>query len=297
MWVMALTARILASGPGWSVSDIVCTSGPHDRRFEERHEGMAIGAVMEGTFQYRTTTGAALLAPGSLLLGDHGASFECGHDHSTGDRCLAFSFTPELMETVAGAVPGARRTAFAAPHLPPLASLVPLLAEAEAARDDGDPAEIEEVALRLAGAVASTLAGTRRRPARASARDERRVSEALRRIDAFSTEALSLADLASGAATSPYHFLRTFRQAIGMTPYQFVLHTRLSRAAARLLRSDEPVSSIAFDAGFGDLSTFNRRFRRLMGCTPGDYRAGRRARPRAPVIPEAEPKARLSGTS
>ena len=138
---------------------------------------MAIGAVMEGTFQYRTTTGAALLAPGSLLLGNHGASFECGHEHGTGDRCLAFCFAPELMEAVAGAVPGARRIAFAAPHLPPLASLVPLLAQAEAAREDGDPAEIEELALRLAGAVASTLAGTRHPAARTSARDERRISE------------------------------------------------------------------------------------------------------------------------
>jgi AraC-like DNA-binding protein len=230
---------------------------------------------MQGTFQYRTTTGAALLAPGSLLLGNDGASFECGHEHGTGDRCLAVLLAPELMETLAGAVPGVRRIAFAAPHLPPLASLVPLLAAAAAARDDGDPAALEEVALRLAGAVAWTLAGARRPAARASARDERRISEALRRIEAEAADPLSLADLARGAATSPYHFLRTFRQVVGMTPYQFILHRRLSRAAERLLRSDEPVSAIAFDAGFGDLSTFNRRFRRLIGCTPGAYRAAR----------------------
>ncbi len=275
MCAMALTSRILASGPGWSVGDIVCTSGPHDRPYEERHACVAIGAVMEGTFQYRTATGAALLAPGSLLLGNHGTSFECGHEHGTGDRCLAFLLAPELMETVAGAVPGARGIAFAVPHLPPLTALVPLLAAAEAARDDGDAAEMEEVALRVAGAVASTLAGARQPAARASARDERRISGALRRIEAEAAEPLSLADLADGAAASPYHFLRTFRQVVGMTPYQFILHTRLSRAAARLLRSDEPVSAIALDAGFGDLSTFNRRFRRLMGCAPAAYRAGR----------------------
>jgi AraC-like DNA-binding protein len=273
---MALTARILASGPGWSVRDIVCTSGPHDRPFEERHDCVAIGAVMEGTFQYRTTTGAAVLAPGSLLLGNHGDAFECGHEHGTGDRCLAVLLAPGLMETVAAAVPGARRTAFAAPQLPPLASLVPLLAAARAARDGADPAELEEVALRLAGAAVSSPAGADRPAARTIARDERRISEALRRIEAEAADRLSLADLARGAATSPYHFLRTFRQVVGMTPYQFILHTRLSRAAARLRGSDEPVSAIAFDAGFGDLSTFNRRFRRVMGCTPGAYRAGRR---------------------
>ena len=268
---MALTSRILASGPGWSVSDVLCTSGPHDRPYEERHECVSIGAVMEGTFQYRTATGAALLAPGSLLLGNHATSFECGHEHSVGDRCLAFHLSPEFMERVAAAVPGARRIEFAVPHLPPLASLVPLLAAAEAARDDGDAAELEELALRLAGAVSATLAGAHK-PAGRNARDERRISCALRRIEAEAHEELTLPDLARGAATSPYHFLRTFRQVVGMTPYQFILHTRLSRAAVRLRGSDDPISAIAFDAGFGDLSTFNRRFRRVMGCSPGAYR-------------------------
>jgi AraC-like DNA-binding protein len=72
---------------------------------------------------------------------------------------------------------------------------------------------------------------------------------------------------------SPHHFLRVFAQVAGMTPHQFVLRTRLHRAAVRLRRSDEAVSAIAFDAGFNDLSTFNRRFRRLMGASPGAFRA------------------------
>jgi AraC-like DNA-binding protein len=59
----------------------------------------------------------------------------------------------------------------------------------------------------------------------------------------------------------------------GMTPHQYVLRTRLHRAAVRLRLSDEPISAIAFDAGFNDLSTFNRRFRRIMGVTPGAFRA------------------------
>jgi AraC family transcriptional regulator len=58
-----------------------------------------------------------------------------------------------------------------------------------------------------------------------------------------------------------------------MTPHQFVLRTRLHRAAVRLRRSDEAVSVIAFDMGFNDLSTFNRRFRRVMGSSPSAYRA------------------------
>jgi AraC family transcriptional regulator len=59
---------------------------------------------------------------------------------------------------------------------------------------------------------------------------------------------------------------------VGMTPHQYVLRTRLHRAALLLRRTDQPVAGIAFDCGFGDLSTFNRRFRRVMGASPSDYR-------------------------
>jgi AraC family transcriptional regulator len=271
---MALASRILASGPGWTVSDIVCMSGPQDRPFEERHEAVSIAAVTEGTFQYRTAAGSAVLAPGGVLLGNADACFECGHQHSVGDRCLSFQFSPGLLETIVAAVPGLRHAAFRVPSLPPLPSLMPLLAAAQAARDDGDAGGLEELAVRLAADVAAAAAGLRQSAYRPSHRDERRVSEVLRRIEAGAHEELALVDLAREAAVSPYHFLRTFRELVGMTPYQFVLHTRLARAAVRLRSSGEPVSTIAFDAGFGDLSTFNRRFRRVMGCSPSAYRAG-----------------------
>jgi AraC family transcriptional regulator len=95
----------------------------------------------------------------------------------------------------------------------------------------------------------------------------------LRLIEAAeASEPLGLAGLARAAAMSPYHFLRTFRQVVGMTPHQYILRTRLHRAAVHLLRSRAPVSTIAFAAGFNDLSTFNHRFRRLMGVSPSAYR-------------------------
>jgi AraC-like DNA-binding protein len=46
-----------------------------------------------------------------------------------------------------------------------------------------------------------------------------------------------------------------------------------ARSAAIWSLPDEPVSGIAYDAGFNDLSTFNRRFRRIMGITPTAFRA------------------------
>ncbi len=276
---MALDIRILACGPGWRVADVVCTAGPADRPFEERHDAVCISAVTHGTFNYRGTQGTALLAPGALLLGNRHHCFACSHEHGTGDRCLSFHFTPQFIDGVAAAVPGARRSDFTVPCLPPLPELLPLAAAAEAARDEGDAQELEELALRLAGAVTATLAGPSPRARAPSAREERRMAAALRlietRIGEDTGEPLSLHALASAAAMSPYHFLRTFRAVVGMTPHQYVLHRRMHRAAVRLRRSNDAVSAIAFACGFGDLSTFNRRFRRVIGASPSDYRAAR----------------------
>lgn len=270
---MALTSHLLASGIGWRVDDIVCTAGPHDRPFEERHDAVCVAAVTYGTFQYRSTLGSAVLAPGALLLGNQRHCFECNHEHGVGDRCLSFRFAPEFLEAVASGVPGGRRISFTIPRLAPNPAILPIIAAAESARDKGDDTEFEELALRLAGAVTGALAGSKRSARSPSRRDERRITAALRRIEALTDEPLSLSDLAGSAAMSPYHFLRTFRAVVGMTPHQFILHTRLHRAAVCLRRTSESISTIAFAAGFGDLSTFNRRFQRVIGRSPSAFRA------------------------
>jgi AraC-like DNA-binding protein len=269
---MALASRLLASGPGWRVQDVVCTSGPDDPPFEERHDGVCIAAVTGGTFSYRSSLGSAVLAPGALLLGNDCHCFECGHEHG-GDRCLSFRLTPEFLETVVSSLPRTRRTSFSVPRLPPHDRSLPVIAAAEAARDDGDAGAFEELALRIAGAVCGALNDSETRAPAPGVRDQRRISATLRRIEAQVDEPLSIAELAHAAAMSPYHFLRTFRALVGMTPHQFILHGRMKRAAVSLRRTHDNISAIAFAAGFGDLSTFNRRFHRIFGLSPSAYRA------------------------
>jgi len=267
-----MSSKILAAGTGWQVQDIVCTAGPQDRPFEEQHSAVAIAAVTEGTFQYRSSLGAAVLTPGAVMLGGPGVCFECGHEHGTGDRCIAFHYSSRTWEEILAAVPGAKRAALTRPQLPPLEMLAPLFAEAEVARDEDDAEAFEEIALRLGGAVAAILADAPKRSRNPSSRDIRRVTTIVRTLAAQPEESYALSTLASDAAMSPYHFLRTFRQVVGVAPHQYLLRTRLHRAALRLKRSKDEISAIAFAAGFNDLSTFNRRFKKIMGVNPGSYR-------------------------
>jgi AraC-like DNA-binding protein len=265
-------SQLLASGDGWRVDEVVCASGPGDRSFVEEHGGFCIAAVVQGTFQYRTTQGSAVLAPGAVLLGNDRQCFECGHEHAAGDRCLSFHFTPDLLERMASQLLDGWRGGFDRPNLPPSGALTPLVAEAEAARQDADSAAFEELALSLAAEVTAMLKDAPRAMRTPSKRDEKRISEAVRRIERESEQRLTIQDLAADVAMSPFHFLRLFRAVVGTTPHQYILHTRLRRAAVRLRTSWDSISSIAWDAGFDDLSTFNRRFRRVMGMHPMAYR-------------------------
>ena len=85
---------------------------------------------------------------------------------------------------------------------------------------------------------------------------------------------------------SAFHFLRVFRRATGTTPHRYLVGARLRRAAALLSDTSRPVTDIAYDAGFGDLSNFVRTFHREVGCSPGAYRRGRLRLPATGVARE-----------
>jgi AraC-like DNA-binding protein len=266
----ATEATAVAAGDGWQVRDIVCTSGRDDRPFEERHAGTSISLVLSGTFVYRTARGASLMSSGALLLGNEGQAFECGHDHGEGDRCLSFRFEPELFGRVARDA-GVRRPMFAHDRLPPLRVLAPLAVRAAAAL--GRPDALEEVALELAAAVVR-VAGPGVRPAPVRAPDPTRVARVIRDVESRVAERHTLEDMARTAGLSRWHFLRAFRAVTGVTPHQWVLRARLRTAAERLVHTRAPVTEIALDAGFDDLSNFIRTFRAEFGASPRRYRLG-----------------------
>lgn len=272
-----LKSRPVAAGDGWSVAEFVCRAGPEQRPFEERHETVAISAVIAGTFKYRTEAGSALLHPGALLLGQAGACFECGHDHSRGDRCIAFHYAPDYFAEIAASRAGSSRFRFNHAMLPALRSLTPAVAGLEALAAAPKLARMEETAIALAETVLTALSGEAPQTVAPSPRDHKRIAAALRYIEENSAEPISLDDMAGVACMSKYHFLRCFKRITGSAPYEYLLNVRLRRSAVKLKNTGSKVADIAFEAGFSDLSTYNREFRLVMRETPRRYRSAESA--------------------
>ena len=257
--------RPVAAGDGWRVNDVVCSCGPTDYEAEERSSTTGIALLLSGSFVAHNAYGTSLLSEGSLFLVEAGRCFVCSHRHGEGDRCLSFQFTPDIFARIAhdaGAKP-----AFAHNRLPPLRALSNLTARARMAMDK--PQAMEEIAFELAGAAAA-LAG-RERSANA-VQHHGRVAPVLRYMAEHSAAPHTVAGLARLAKLSPYHFLRSFKAVTGVTPHQWLLRARLRDAAEKLAVTKAPVTEIALDVGFEDLSNFTRTFRAEFGASPRAFR-------------------------
>jgi AraC-like DNA-binding protein len=267
------TPRVIARGSGWTVADVVCTCGPQDRGYEERHAYYTIAVVLAGSFQYRSPLGHGLMTPGSLMLGNEGQCYECAHQHGEGDLCVSFWYAAEYFDRLAAdAGTRAHCRQFTVPRLPPLAPLSPLVARVAAGAAMTAAADWEHLAMDLAVRTMGLTTGAS--PARPSppANAEARISRAVRLIDRCWEAALTLPHLSRAAGLSPYHFLRTFERVTGLTPHQYLRRARLRHAAARLIAEPEKVLDVALDSGFGDVSNFNRAFRAEFGVSPRAFR-------------------------
>ena len=268
------TPTRLAQGVGWSVEDVICTSGPADRPFEEQHRSVAIAIVMSGTFQYRASSGDELMTPGSLLLGNPGQPFECAHAHGAGDRCVAFRFAPDLFEQLAADAGAARgERSFRASRVPPLKVLATLVARSAFGVSAPASEQVwEEIAYRLASLAVGLSAGARLHGSNVPTGALARTTDSVRRIERDPAAPWTLSQLAAEARLSPFHYLRTFTRVTGVTPHQFILRARLRLAAIHLATADTRVIEVAGAAGFQDLANFNHAFRAEFGVSPRKYR-------------------------
>ena len=81
-----------------------------------------------------------------------------------------------------------------------------------------------------------------------------------------------IAEIAKFCSLSGFHFLRSFKQAFSLSPYQYMLQKRLDHASNLLLESNESVSTIAGQCSFSDSFTFSKAFKKCHGVSPTDFR-------------------------
>lgn len=248
--------------------DYRCTLGPADKPYPEQHHSFSLSYVRHGSFGCRSRGRAVELVAGSLLVGYPGDEYLCTHEHAEGDACLSFQLTPALVEAVGGSDAVWRSVA-----LPPVPALMVLGELAQAAASGESDLGLDEIGMALASRFVAASGRAPRRADETRARDRRRAVEAALWIDANAASAIGLPEAAAQAGLSPFHFLRVFAAVLGVTPHQYLVRSRLRHAARRLAEETQPITEVALDVGFADLSNFIRSFRRAAGVSPCRFRA------------------------
>jgi len=230
--------------------------------------------VLSGFFSYQTDHSTNAMSAGAILLGNKGHPYQCGHEHSGGDVSLVFAVDHSLLEAALD-FGGSRSSAaeFSLAYLPAAPNMSVTIGRAQAAAHARDGFWLEEIVHVL---VVSAMCPDNQpfiEKCNPSSKDMGRASDVIQFIEKNYSSHLALAELAEVAGVSSFHFVRLFRAVTGITPYRYVMQLRLREAATRLLRTKNPITDIAFQVGFGDLSRFIRTFRAASGLSPSSFRS------------------------
>ena len=139
----------------------------------------------------------------------------------------------------------------------------------------GGPLIVESLANILAVHLIRHLFGLRRTPtATRGAFPRRKLATVIDYIMANLDARPTVEQMATLVQLSPFHFMRQFKAATGLSPHQFVISRRVE-LAQQLLRTKRPIglAEVAIRSGFSDQSQFTFHFKRIVGLTPGRFRA------------------------
>lgn len=103
-------------------------------------------------------------------------------------------------------------------------------------------------------------------------RREARLARVFSHVGRRFREEITLRETAKVAAMSPEAFCRYFKRATGRTFSTFINELRVDHAARLLQETSLGIATISVECGYATLSSFNRRFRERMDCTPREYR-------------------------
>ncbi len=135
---------------------------------------------------------------------------------------------------------------------------------------------VESMSLALCTHLAHSYSGQPRKAAAARERshglDGARLQRVLDYVRDNPDADLSVAELASVACLSRFHFARAFQKAVGSTPHRYVSRQRLDLARRLLAETTEPLAQVALTCRFSSQANFTKAFQRAVGVSPGQYR-------------------------
>lgn len=99
------------------------------------------------------------------------------------------------------------------------------------------------------------------------------IQKALEYINLHFKEKITLNHVAKYTGYNPSHFSKLFHKKLGITFNHYVSSIRLNYAKRLLATTDQSISFICFECGFASVSSFNRNFLEIVGCTPNAYRS------------------------
>ena len=92
-----------------------------------------------------------------------------------------------------------------------------------------------------------------------------------RQLELYPEAKFSIEEMAKNTFISKYHFIRSFKAEVGLTPHQFQLQNRI-RKAQRLMHNVQTITEVALTTGFCDQSHFIKQFEKQVGLPPLTYK-------------------------
>jgi AraC-like DNA-binding protein len=231
---------------------------------------------VSGVFAKHEAPGRYVIGtPSHAVLFAAGAPYRIGFPGAIGDRALVLRFDDNLMweplDKCAGSEP-----LLSQGLLPPDAMLLRNLLWARLQGAPADEFASEALGLDLLSLCLSSMHSGCNLPPRRSAlaRNRRAVERVKEAVATAPAERWTVAKLAGVANLSPFHLAHVFRQLVGTSLYDYVLHERLAQTIEAVLNGGD-LTAIALDAGFASHSHFTAHFRRFFGCTPTMLRRAR----------------------
>lgn len=248
----------------------------------------AIGVVLSGCFEYRTSNGTITGVPGSIIFGNPHESFVVRHSGRTANRRLVLWYDTSFIEGIAAGLDldSARVPCVG---LPPGRTASAIFAQLQSIARENDLEKSVDLAV-----TALTARDQHTDTISISEPDRKWIMSAVRYIEANYSEPCTVDELSAACGMNRYRFMRTFKDVIGQTVNQYVIGTRLREAVLRLRNSNEPISDVALNVGFNDISHFNASFRAAFGAAPRHMRYQGRSTITLPKIgPRSSPKMHL----